>query len=171
MSLHRALSFILLTALSAGAQTKPVIGFLTVDAEQYYAEEREGHPYGTRVLLKNGFEFGLLEWRLLFGEQAEPERTLKALRQFHVCMIDTPFDVSITEIGPAQQRRAETARRALEQYLSEGGSAFICLQAVRYPGDKDQDIWGELRCSQPGCASMKRKPFAIAARHPPTYRA
>lgn len=107
-----------LSSLPAGAQKNPVAGFLTVDADQYYAEERESHPYGTRVLLKQGFGFGLLEWRQLFGDRADKQRTLEALRRFNVCMIDTPFDTSITEIGPRQQRSAAAARQALEEYLT-----------------------------------------------------
>jgi hypothetical protein len=96
--LHSAVLALLTTvaALSAKAQSPSIVGFLTVDAEQYDAEERETHPYGTRVLLKNGFEFGLLEWRRLFGDQADNQQTLEMLRRLNVCMLDTPFDPCAT---------------------------------------------------------------------------
>ncbi len=139
--MHRGLLMLLLslapvTALAAA----PVVGFLLVDAEKYFAEEQRYHPYATRVLRPNGFEFGLAEWHRFYGQQAEETRTLNLLRQFNVMVIDTPFDFSITEIGDEQRRIAGTSRRALERYLQEGGSALLILQAVRYPGDKDQDF-------------------------------
>jgi hypothetical protein len=135
--LNAALSLLLCTP--APAQRPPVVGFLMVDADKYFAEEQRHNPYATRVLAPNGYGFGLAEWRLFFGDQADETRTLELLRRFSVMVIDTPFDSSIIEIGPAQQRTAAAARKALEQYLQEGGSALIHLQAVRYPGDKDQD--------------------------------
>ena len=43
------------------------------------------------------------------------------------------------DLGPQRQQTAAAARRALEKYLAEGGGVLLVLQAVRYPGDKDQD--------------------------------
>ena len=127
-------------AISLVAAAKdPVVGFLMVDADRYFAEERDSYPYAARVLSKNGFGFGLAEWQRFFGEQASETGTLDLLRQFNVMVIDTPFDNSIMDLGPGRQRSAAAARQALEKYLNEGGSALLILQAVRYPGDKDQD--------------------------------
>jgi len=133
------LAICLLLPSLAHAAGQPVVGFLMVDADKYYAEEQRHNPYAKRVLEPNGFGYGLAEWRVFWGDQASEARTLDLLRQFSVMVIDTPFDSSITEIGPNQQRTAAAARKALEQYLTEGGSALLVLQAVRYPGDRDQD--------------------------------
>lgn len=130
------LSLVPMTAVRAA----PVVGFLLVDADKYFAEEQRYHPYATRVLRPNGFEFGLAEWHRFYGQQAQEAATLDLLRQFNVMVLDTPFDFSITEIGDEQLRIAGEARRALEQYLQEGGSALLILQAVRYPRDEDQDF-------------------------------
>ncbi|MBM3498743.1 MAG: hypothetical protein FJX74_08735, partial [Armatimonadetes bacterium] len=137
----RRLMLLLCVVLSAlaEAQRQPVVGFLLVDADKYFAEEQRFNPYATRVLAPNGFGFGLAEWRVFFGDQADETRTLELLRRFNVMVIDTPFDSSIIEIGPAQERTAAAAGKALQAYLNEGGSALINLQAVRYPGDRDQD--------------------------------
>jgi len=129
---------LLLPALAV-AQRQPVVGFLLVDADKYFAEEQRFNPYATRVLAPNGFGFGLAEWHDFFGARADETRTLELLRRFNVIVIDTPFDSSIIEIGPAQEKTAAAASRALQAYLNEGGSALIHLQAVRYPGDRDQD--------------------------------
>jgi hypothetical protein len=64
---------------------------------------------------------------------------LDLLGKFNVTVIDTPFDSSIMDLGPQRQQTAAAARRALEKYLAEGGGVLLILQAVRYPGDKDQD--------------------------------
>ncbi|MBI2299282.1 MAG: hypothetical protein HYU66_10140 [Armatimonadetes bacterium] len=138
MRIHAHLALLLLLPALAAAKD-PVIGFVMVDADRYFAEERDSYPYATRVLAPNGFGFGLAEWRLVFGEQADPRRTLELFRQFNVMVLDTPFDSSIMDLGPERLRTAANARQALEAYLSEGGSALLILQAVRYPGDKDQD--------------------------------
>ncbi|MFI5380741.1 MAG: hypothetical protein ACHRHE_15690 [Tepidisphaerales bacterium] len=140
----KPLNFILIVALtcaftSALAAKEPVVGFLMVDADRHFAEERDSYPYATRVLARNGFGFGLGEWGVLFGGRATETRTLDLLRQFNVMVIDTPFDSSITDLGPNRQRTAAAARQALETYLNQGGSAMLILQSVRYPGDKDQD--------------------------------
>jgi len=123
-------------ALAAGA---PVVGFLKVDADKYFAEEQGHNPFATRVLEPNGFGFGLAEWQEFWGRRAEPTRALDLLRQFNVVVLDTPFDFSIRELGAEERTSAGTARQALETYLNQGGSALIVLQAVRYPGDMDQD--------------------------------
>lgn len=128
----------LLPAVTCAAKA-PVVGFLMVDADKYFAEEQRYNPYALRVLAPNGFGFGLAEWQQFFGDQVDPARTLELLRKFNVMVVDTPFDFSITQIGEAESRRASVARQALEQYLRQGGSALLILQAVRYPGDKDQD--------------------------------
>ena len=130
---------LLLTPMLGFAAKAPVVGFLRVDADKYYAEEQRYSPFANRVLAPHGFGFGLAEWRLFFGLRADPVRTLDLLRKFSVMVIDTPFDVSITEIGDSRRRAAAAARQALEHYLQEGGSALIILQGVRYPGDRDQD--------------------------------
>ena len=138
--MHRLALVLALALLPALALAKPpVVGFLQVDADKYYAEERDTYPYAVRVLAKNDFAFGMAEWHRFFGEQAGEAGTLDLLRRFNVMVIDTPFDSSIMDLGPARQRSAAAARKALEQYLNEGGSALLLLQAVRYPGDKDQD--------------------------------
>ncbi len=139
--MYRKLVFLLLAALPLPASAQgPVIGFIAVDAEKYYAEEQRYSPFATRVLYPNDLRFGMGEFRLLFGELANEQRTYDMLRQFNVTVIDTPFDHSITEIGPGRQAQAAAARQALERYLQEGGSALIILQAVRYPNDLDQDF-------------------------------
>jgi len=58
-------------AQQVDADLKPVVGFVRVDAAKYFAEEQRWSPYGTRVLAKNGFRFGLYEWRTLFGVPME----------------------------------------------------------------------------------------------------
>lgn len=131
---------LVLSYLGLSAADTPVVGFLRVDAERYFAEERDAYPYAVRVLRPNGFGFGLGEWHQFFGKRVSPAATLDLLRQFHVTVIDTPFDCSITDLGPARRQTAATARQALETYLREGGSALLILQAVRYPGDQDQDF-------------------------------
>jgi hypothetical protein len=131
-------SAFLLPALLLAAKA-PVIGFIAVDAEKYFAEEQRYSPYATRVLYPHGFGFGMGEYQLVFGPQANAQRTYDMLRQFNVTVIDTPFDHSITELGAARQAQAAAARAALERYLQEGGSALLVLQAVRYPNDLDQD--------------------------------
>jgi len=125
--------------LATCAAKAPVVGFIIVDADKYFAEEQRYNPFAKRVLEPNGFGFGLAEWMQFWGDQANENATLDLLRKFNVMVVDTPFDNSFTEIGPAKQRSAAAARKALEQYLQEGGSALLILQAVRYPGDKDQD--------------------------------
>ncbi|HEY3417660.1 MAG TPA: hypothetical protein VGM23_12315, partial [Armatimonadota bacterium] len=131
--------FLALLPLLACAKA-PVIGFIAVDAEKYFAEEQRSSPFATRVLYKNNLGFGMGEYTLLFGAQANAQRTYDMLRQFNVTVIDTPFDHSITELGPARQAQAAAARQGLERYVQEGGSALIILQAVRYPNDLDQDF-------------------------------
>ncbi len=133
------LAVMALSYLSLAIAREPVVGFLMVDADRYYAEERDSYPYATRVLTPNGFRFGLAEWRKFFGDQANERGTLELLRRFNVMVVDTPFDFSIMDLGPQRQRTAATARQAMEAYLNEGGSILLILQAVRYPGDKDQD--------------------------------
>jgi len=128
----------LLTCALAGAADRPVVGFLRVDAAKYYAEEQSTHPYGTRVLAPAGLAFGFGEWRTMYYD-ANPDRILAMLRGFNVLVMDTPFDDSIRDLGGNRPQTAAAARRALEAYLNEGGSALIILQAVRYPGDMDQD--------------------------------
>jgi len=130
---------LVLASLLRAAAGGPMVGFLMVDAERYDAEERDSYPYAVRVLAPNGFGFGLGEWHQFFGDRVSSEGTLGLLRQFHVTVIDTPFDSSIMDLGPERQRTAAVARQALEAYLNEGGSVLLILQAVRYPGDKDQD--------------------------------
>jgi len=125
-------------ALCGSALAAPVIGFLRVDAEKYFAEEQRYNPYATRALAPNGMGFGLAEWRTMYFD-SNSDRILKMLREFNVMVIDTPFDDSINQIGATEKANAAAARKALEQYLTEGGSALIDLQAVRYPGDLDQD--------------------------------
>lgn len=134
-------ALVLLSVLLASvcAAKPPVVGFLRIDADKYFAEEQRYNPYATRVLAPNGIGFGLAEWQVFFGDQTEPTRTLNLLRQFNVMVIDTPFDFSIRELGDKERKTAGIARQALETYLNEGGSALIVLQAVRYPGDMDQD--------------------------------
>ncbi len=132
------LPLILLICAFAHAADKPVVGFLRVDAAKYYAEEQTTHPYGTRALAPNGLAFGFGEWRTMYYD-ANADRILKMLRQFNVLVMDTPFDDSINQIEAHEKATAAAARQALEAYLNEGGSALIILQAVRYPGDMDQD--------------------------------
>ncbi len=139
--MFRKLLFLFLASLPLPVLAQPpVIGFISIDAEKYFAEEQRYSPYATRVLYKNGLGFGMGEYWLLFGPLANEQGTYDMLRQFNVTVIDTPFDHSITELGPARQTQAATARAALERYLQEGGSALIILQAVRYPNDLDQDF-------------------------------
>ncbi|HEY3397895.1 MAG TPA: hypothetical protein VGM19_09595 [Armatimonadota bacterium] len=139
--MFRKLLFLLLASLALPAVAQPpVIGFIAIDAGKYYAEEQRYSPFATRVLYKNDFGFGMGEYELLFGAQANEQRTYDMLRQFNVTVIDTPFDHSITELGRARQAQAAAARHALERYLQEGGSALLLLQAVRYPNDLDQDF-------------------------------
>jgi hypothetical protein len=132
------IAWLFASALTLQAK-EPMIGFLMVDADRYFAEERDSYPYAARVLANRGMGFGLAEWRMFFGDQAGETGTLELLRQFNVMVVDTPTDYSIMDLGPGRQRTAAAARRALEKYLGEGGSALLVLQAVRYPGDKDQD--------------------------------
>ncbi|MHB9026735.1 MAG: hypothetical protein ACYC7E_21600 [Armatimonadota bacterium] len=139
--MFRKALFVLLALLPALVVAKaPVIGFIAVDAMKYFAEDQRYAPYPTRVLYKNGLGFGMGEYQVLFGPQANEQRTYDMLRQFNVTVIDTPFDHSITEIGPGRQAQAAAARKGLERYVQEGGSALILLQAVRYPNDLDQDF-------------------------------
>jgi hypothetical protein len=126
------------SALACAAK-QPVIGFLMIEAGTRFTEERDSYPYATRVLAKNDFGFGLGEWHAFVGDQASESRTLDLLRKFNVTVIDTPFDSSIMDLRPQRQRTAAAARAALEKYLAEGGGVLLVLQAVRYPGDKDQD--------------------------------
>ena len=137
--LKNVLVIVLAVAPSLAFAKEPIVGFLMTDGERRFAEERESNPYAARVLRKNGFRFGLTEWRMFFGERADEARTLELLRQFNVMVLDTPFDFSIMDLGPDKQRTAAAARGALEKYLREGGGVLLILQAVRYPGDKDQD--------------------------------
>ena len=130
---------LLFSASLAAADKPPVVGFLMVDADKYFAEEQRYNAYATRMLGPNGFGFGLAEWQQFFGARAQETPTLALLRQFNVMALDTPFDFSITEIGDREKHSAAEARKALERYLEEGGSVLLDLQAVRYPGDKDQD--------------------------------
>jgi len=132
------LPFVLLTCAFAHAADKPVVGFLRVDAAKYYAEEQTTHPYGTRALAPSGLAFGFAEWRTMYYD-ANADRILKMLREFNVIVMDTPFDDSINQVEANEKATAAAARKALEAYLTEGGSALIILQAVRYPGDMDQD--------------------------------
>lgn len=120
------------------AQKPPVVGLLRVDAAKYFAEEQRYNPFATRVLGPNGFGFGLAEWRTMYYD-SNPNRIQKMLEQFNVMVLDTPFDDSIRDLGGDRPATAAAARKALEAYLNEGGSALINLQAVRYPGDLDQD--------------------------------
>lgn len=129
---------LLLTATCAFAQKAPVVGLLRVDAAKYFAEEQRYNPFATRVLGPNNLGFGLAEWRTMYYD-SNADRILQMLRQFNVMVIDTPFDDSINAIGDKEKATAAAARKALEAYLTEGGSALINLQAVRYPGDLDQD--------------------------------
>ncbi|MGD0039698.1 MAG: hypothetical protein ABSE84_04625, partial [Isosphaeraceae bacterium] len=140
----RVLKHVLPLALTLGsslacAAKQPVIGFLMVEAGSHFAEERDSYPYATRVLAENGFGFGLGEWQAFFGDQPGESRTLELLGKFNVTVIDTPFDSSIIDLGPQRQHAAAGARGAMEKYLAEGGGVLLILQAVRYPGDKDQD--------------------------------
>ena len=139
LMLKNILAMFLAVVPSLALARQPVVGFLAVDAERRFAEDRDSNPYAARVLGKNGFRFGLAEWRLFFGQRADEARTLELLRQFNVMVLDTPFDFSIGDLGPDRQRTAAAARGALEKYLREGGGVLLILQAVRYPGDKDQD--------------------------------
>ncbi len=132
-------ALLLLVSPVARAADAPVVGFLRVDADKYFAEEQNHDPFAKRVLAPNGFGFGLAEWREFWGGRAEPSRTLDLLRQFNVVVIDTPFDRSIREVGKNQRQTAAVARQALEAYIAEGGGVLVVLQAVRYPGDMDQD--------------------------------
>jgi hypothetical protein len=128
----------ILLVSGAFAQKPSVVGFLRVDAAKYYVEEQTTHPYGTRVLAPSGMAFGFAEWRTFYHD-TNPDRILKLLREFNVMVVDTPFDDSIGDLGGDKPRTAAAARKALEAYLTEGGSALVILQAVRYPGDMDQD--------------------------------
>ena len=132
------LTLLLLCFALGTAMAAPVVGFLRVDAAKYFAEEQRYNPYATRVLAPNGMGFGLAEWRTMYFD-SNSDRILKMLREFNVMVLDTPFDDSINQIGATEEANAAAARKALEAYLSEGGSALIDLQAVRYPGDLDQD--------------------------------
>ena len=134
----RGLLLCLLLAGVCQAADKPVVGFLRVDAAKYFAEEQRYNPYATRVLAPAGLGFGLADWRTMYYD-SDSGRILKMLREFNVMVIDTPFDDSINELGANERKNAAAARQALEAYLNEGGSALINLQAVRYPGDLDQD--------------------------------
>jgi len=125
--------------VAEAAERKPVVGFMRVDALKYFAEESKYSPYGTRVLAPNGLRFGLFEWRTLCGVPTTEAKVYDMLRQFNVAVIDMPYDRSIMDLGPARRQAAAAARRGLERYLNEGGSALLVLQAVRYPGDRDQD--------------------------------
>ena len=126
-------------AQQADADLKPVVGFVRVDAAKYFAEEQRRSPYGTRVLAKNGFRFGLYEWRTLFGVPTTEQRVYDLLRQFNVAVIDVPYENSIMDLGPERRKAAAEARAGLERYVNEGGSVLLILQAVRYASDQDQD--------------------------------
>ena len=111
----RSRSLVPLVLLAAAALAKPpVIGFVRVDADKYFAEDQRHHPYATRVLRPNGFEFGLAEWRLIFGDQADPQRTLELYRRFNVVVLDNPFDMSIVDLGAENRAHAAAARAAPE---------------------------------------------------------
>ena len=108
---------------------RPVVGFMMVDAAKYFAEEQKHSPYGTRVLAKSGFGFGLFEYTTLFGVPASEQAVYDMLRQFNVAVIDSPFQHSIMDLGPARVKACAAARRGLERYLKDGGSALLILQA------------------------------------------
>ncbi len=128
-----ALSYLPLTVAE-----EPVVGFLMVDADRYYAEERDSYPYATRVLTPNGFRFGLAEWRQFFGDQANEHGTLELLRQFNVMVVDTPFDFSIMDLGPQRQRSAAAARQAWRRILTRGvaSCSFCKLSVIRAIGTR-----------------------------------
>jgi len=78
------LSAILLTMPPvAFAGKAPVVGFVKVDADKYFAEEQRYNPFAKRVLTPNGFAFALAEWRQIWGDRAHEKITLDLLRKFH----------------------------------------------------------------------------------------
>ncbi len=127
--LHRLL-FVALTLGSAiaAAAKQPVIGFLMVEADRHFTEERDTYPYATRVLAKHDFGFGLGEWHAFFGNRASQSGALDMLRQFNVTVIDTPFDSSIMDLGPQRQRTAAAARG---RWRSTWRKAAACSSSCR----------------------------------------
>ena len=123
----------------ASAAKQPVIGFLMVDASSHFAEERDSYPYAMRVLAKNGFRFRPGRVARVFRRPGQ--RAADAGPAPQVQRDGHRYAVRFEHPGPgpptATDRRSRP--RALEKYLAEGGSVLLILQAVRYPGDKDQD--------------------------------
>ncbi|PJB63022.1 MAG: hypothetical protein CO095_17300, partial [Armatimonadetes bacterium CG_4_9_14_3_um_filter_58_7] len=74
--------------LATCAAKAPVVGFIIVDADKYFAEEQRYNPFAKRVLEPNGFGFGLAEWMQFWGDQANENATLDLLRKFNVMVVD-----------------------------------------------------------------------------------
>jgi len=126
-------------AQQADADLKPVVGFVKLNAAKYFAEDQRWSPYKRRVLDKNRFRFGLIEWRTLFGVPTTREGVYSTLCQFNVAVIHVPCENGIMDLGSERRKAAAEARAGLQRYLNEGGSVLLILQPVRYPGNKDQD--------------------------------
>ena len=136
--MRRALSGILLALLAlapmAQAVQKVMVGFLHHEAAQYRAEWRD-YRY-RRALVQAGMDGSLVENRGLFRRAMNEAAFYKSLKPFNAIVL-----ISSEEgVRRLSQVRAncETARRAFERYVTEGGGLFVLLQPHRYPGSDDE---------------------------------
>ncbi len=146
-------------AQEAGAPP-PMVGFLHHEAEQYEAEWRLYTGY-YRALVQDGMQGALVESRPLYRGPIAPGQLYDALKPFHVIVL-CAREEGIPQLTADIRQRVLTARADLERYVRDGGGLFLLLQAVRYPGDQDEQFHN-LLAENLGCRLIHEGVFDKAA--------
>lgn len=120
----------------AASQVK--VGFLHRDADKYDVEWREYWGFG-RHMADDGFVSGLAEIGGIYRGGVTEDQLYEALRRFNVVVWPMAYEGSY-HLTDALLQNATVARSAFERYVAEGGGLFIIAQAVRYPGDDDEEF-------------------------------
>ena len=125
---------ILLTAAAQAAAQPIILGLPNKEADTRRAEFLNYDRF-RKALLQNDIKADLLK---------EPI-SLNEAREFHVIFYPTHEEMSIRNLDdPQVQATIAAERRALEEFVREGGGLVILLVGVRYPGDIIEEYYNML---------------------------